>query len=136
LFFQLQMPPTLGAAAAWLVAMVFAVLLGSAITNLLNISLLWTLSGEGIGTLLNAATWLLSGITLPLLFFPDWTQSLINALPFRYIMDVPFRFYLGQIPAEDLWHHLPFQVGWLLSLMGAGRFLVSRATHRLVVQGG
>ncbi len=75
LFFNLQMPPNISATCAWLVSMLFAVLISAAITNLLNISLLWTISGEGIGYLLTALTWLLSGVTIPLLFFPDWATG-------------------------------------------------------------
>jgi ABC-2 type transport system permease protein len=136
LFFDLQLPPNLYATTAWMVSMLVAILLGAAITNLLNISLLWTISGEGIGTLLSASGWLLSGITLPLLFFPDWTQAFLNALPFRYIMDVPFRFYLGQIPPAEIWGHLPIQLLWLGILMGSGHVILGRAIRRLVVQGG
>ena len=136
LFFNMQMPSNLPATSAWITSMIFAVLLGSALTNLLNISLLWTISGEGLGALLSASAWLLSGLTIPLLFFPDWAQSAINTLPFRYIMDIPFRFYLGQLPADQIWHHLPWQIGWLITLIALGQIILHRATRRLVAQGG
>ena len=136
LFFNLQMPPNISATCAWLVSMVFAVLISAAITNLLNISLLWTISGEGIGYLLTALTWLLSGVTIPLLFFPDWAQATINILPFRYIMDIPFRFYLGHIPPEQIWYHLPFQIAYLIALITVGHLVLTRGIRRLVAQGG
>lgn len=136
LFFNMQMPPNLASTCAWLISMLFAVLIGSALTNLLNISLLWTISGEGLGGLLSALAWLLSGLTIPLLFFPDWAQTTINALPFRYVMDIPFRFYLGQLSPDQIWYHLPFQIGWLITLIGSGHVILNRATHRLVAQGG
>jgi ABC-2 type transport system permease protein len=136
LFFNMQLPPNLYATSAFIVAMLCAILISAAITNLLNISTLWTLSGDGVGALLSAATWLLSGMTLPLLFFPDWAQTAINALPFRYMMDIPFRFYLGQIPPSDIWTHLPFQLAWIGILTGLGHVILNRATRRLVVQGG
>ena len=136
LFFNLQMPPNISATCAWLVSMLFAVLISAAITNLLNISLLWTISGEGIGYLLTALTWLLSGVTIPLLFFPDWAQATINILPFRYIMDIPFRFYLGHIPPEQIWYHLPFQIAYLIALITVGHLVLTRGIHRLVAQGG
>lgn len=136
LFFDMALPTTAYATAAWGVSMIFAVIIGAALTNLLNISMMWTISGEGLGTLLSASAWLLSGITLPLLFFPDWSQGFLNALPFRYMMDVPFRFYLGQIPPSDLWHHLPNQLFWAFALIGMGHFALDKATRRLVVQGG
>lgn len=136
LFFDMQMPPTLYSTFSWAISMIIAILIAAALTNLLNISMLWTISGEGLGALLSASAWLLCGITLPLLFFPDWTQATLNALPFRYIMDVPFRFYLAQIPPEEIWQHLPYQLGWLIAFIGGGRLLLNRGIRKLVAQGG
>lgn len=135
-FFDMGLPPDLPAASAWLVSMVFAVLIGAAITNLLNISLLWTLSGEGIGVLVAASVCLLSGLTIPLVFFPDWAQVVIDLLPFRYMMDIPFRFYLGHLAADQIWAHLPFQIGHLIALVAAGHLILNRGIRRLVAQGG
>lgn len=136
LFFGLEMPPDFPSFLAWFISMICAVLIGAAITNLLNISMLWTISGEGISTLISATTWLLSGITLPLVFFPDWAQGFLNALPFRFVMDVPFRFYMGHIPPAEIWSYLPIQLAWISGLILTGQFMLKRATHRLVVQGG
>ena len=136
LFFNLQMPPNIPATCTWLVSMLFAVLISAAITNLLNISLLWTISGEGISYLVFGLTWIFSGIIIPLPFFPDWAQATINILPFRYIMDIPFRFYLGHIPPEQIWYHLPFQIAYLIALITTGHLILTRGIHRLVAQGG
>lgn len=136
LFFNMQMPPNIPTACAWLVSMLFAVLISAAITNLLNISLLWTISGEGLGLLLSSLTWLFSGIIIPLLFFPDWAQATLNILPFRYILDIPFRFYLSHIPPEEIWYHLPFQITYLIALITAGHLILTLGIRRLVAQGG
>ena len=48
LFFGLQAPASPGAAAAWALATVGAILLGGALSNLVNISLMWTIAGEGL----------------------------------------------------------------------------------------
>lgn len=136
LFFGLQMPPSWASTGAWALSMIGALLIGAAITNLLNISLLWTISGEGIAILVSACTWLLSGIVLPLLFFPEWAQTVIDALPFRYVMDIPFRFYMGQIPPHEIGYHFPIQLAWLLVLVALGRIVLAHGTRRLVVQGG
>ena len=54
LFPGLQAPPTLASGLAFVAAMFGALLLSCAITNLMNISLLWTISGEGITGLVPA----------------------------------------------------------------------------------
>ena len=135
-FFEMDLPPDFLAAGAWFISMIFAVLISAALTNLLNISLLWTLSGEGISVLLAASAGLLSGLTIPLVFFPDWSQAFIAFLPYRYVMDIPFRFYLGHLSADQIWNHLPFQIGHLIALIAAGRLILNRGIRRLVAQGG
>jgi ABC-2 type transport system permease protein len=136
LFFGLRLPSTGAAACGWLVLTGAAVLLSSAITTLLNISLLWTVSGDGIARLMPTVAYLFSGMILPLPLYPDWAQKLINFLPFRGLIDVPFRVYLGHLPAQQVPALLLQQLIWIAVLIGFGRWLLGRARLRLVVQGG
>ncbi|MCZ6633752.1 MAG: hypothetical protein O7G87_10120 [bacterium] len=136
LFFGLQAPPNLASTCAWMLATLGAILLSSAITNLMTISLLWTISGQGVGIILNSATWLLSGQYVPLPFFPDWCQPILNVLPFRNVIDVPFRFYMGHIPPEEIFIFFPIQIAWTVALILLGQFVLSHGVKRLVVQGG
>ena len=73
-------------------------LLGCALTTLINISLLWTISGEGAVMLMTALVTFLSGMIIPLPLFPDWAQPIVQALPFAGLVDLPFRVYTGHIP--------------------------------------
>jgi ABC-2 type transport system permease protein len=129
-------PPTLAAGLAFACALVFAVVLGCAITALINISLLWTLSGEGIVMVTTSAVSLLSGMIVPLPLFPDWAQSVIQWLPFAGLADLPFRVYTGNIPLDALALVLARQLGWTVVLVAAGRWLLARGMRRVVVQGG
>lgn len=135
-FFGLRPPPTLAAAGGWLALTVIAVLLSSAITALVNISLLWTISGEGIARLMPAIAYLFSGMILPLPLYPEWAQKWVNFLPFRGLIDVPFRVYLGHLPAHQVPILLLQQAAWTVVLIGSGRWLLGRARRRLIVQGG
>jgi len=129
-------PPTLGAGLAFACALVCAVMLGCAITALINISLLWTLSGEGIVMVTTSAVSLLSGMIVPLPLFPDWAQSVLQWLPFAGLADLPFRVYTGNIPLDALALVLARQLGWTVVLVAAGRWLLARGMRRVVVQGG
>lgn len=97
---------------------------------------MWTLAGEGILRLISAASTIFSGAIIPIPFFPDWAQTILYALPFRGLMDTPFRLYTGHIPAAQAWSHLAHQWAWTLALVGLGRWLLTRGMRRLVVQGG
>jgi ABC-2 type transport system permease protein len=136
LFFGMQPPASPAAAAAWIASTGLALLLASAIATLLTISLLWTVSGQGVAHLVSALVWLLSGLVVPVPLYPDWLQPLLAFLPFRGIMDVPFRIYLGHIPPGQWAASLAHQAAWTIGLIALGRWVLSRGTRRLVVQGG
>jgi ABC-2 type transport system permease protein len=135
-FLGLGLPVSWTAAGAFCVAMVAAALLSAAIATLMTTTLLWTVSGEGIWQLLALTMWLFSGTLIPLPFFPEWLQPLVNALPFRGLMDVPFRIWSGHIPPSAVIPNLASVVGWTVALIGLGRLLIARGTRKLVVQGG
>jgi len=136
LFFGLQPPPSLASTGAWMAATLGALLLSSALATLLTISLLWTISGEGVSLLVPAAIFIFSGMTVPLPLLPDWAQPILNFLPFRGLADVPFRLYMGHIPPEQAIGELAHQAVWTVALVALGRWLLARGMHRLVVQGG
>jgi len=71
LAYALPPPVSLTAALSFIFSLSAAILLSSAITTLVIISLFWTISGEGIQRLLPHITLLLSGMTVPL----PWSDS-------------------------------------------------------------
>ena len=136
LFFGLRPPPSAASGLSWVAATIGALLLGCAITNLVSISMLWTISGEGVSALLPVCVWVLSGMIIPIPLLPDWAQSVLNFLPFRGLIDTPFRLYMGHIPQAQLPLVLAHQAAWTIALVALGRWILARGTHRLVVQGG
>lgn len=136
LFFGLDAPASPASGAAWLLSTAAALLLSCALSTLMTLSLLWTLSGEGISRFVPSLVYVLSGMVIPLPLFPEWAQPLLNALPFRGLIDVPFRLYLGHIPPEQIAAVLAHQLGWTAALVMLGRWLLARGTRRLVIQGG
>ncbi len=136
LFFGLQLPPSLASAAAWALATFGALLLSCAVSTLITLSLFWTISGEGVAALMSVAVMLFSGMTVPLPLFPDRMQAILNFLPFRGLVDVPFRLYMGHIPPEGAFPLFAHQIAWTGVLVAVGHWLVARGARRLVVQGG
>jgi ABC-2 type transport system permease protein len=136
IFFGLRPPASWVSTGAWAVATLGALLLSSAISTLLSISLLWTIAGEGVSVLILGAVFILSGGIVPLPLFPDWAQPLLNVLPFRGLVDVPFRLYMGHIPDEEIILALVHQSVWIVGLVVLGRLVLARGKRRLVVQGG
>ena len=136
LFLGMEAPASWSAAVAFAVAMAGALLLSCAITTLLTISLMWTVSGQGVTQLMTAAVTVFSGNIVPLPFFPDWAQPVLSFMPFRGLADAPYRLYLGHIPPGDLPSHLAHQLAWVIALVLLGRWALSRGLRRMVIQGG
>lgn len=133
---SLHLPQSWQAAGAFGLSMMGALLLSCAVTMLVNLSLLWSVGGDGVSTLLAAMVTIFSGMVIPLPLFPGWLQSTLAWLPFAGIADTPYRLYTGNYPASDMWLLLARQIVWVVVLVVLGRWLVRRAARQIVVQGG
>ncbi len=134
--FGLGLPPSVPAVLAFAASVLGALLLSASISVLMTISLMWTISGDGLSRLLSIVTMFLSGSFVPLPLFPEWAQPALTALPFRGVMDTPFRLYLGHLPATSVLPAIGHQLLWTALLVMAGRIILARGITRLVVQGG
>lgn len=129
-------PPSWAAAAAWLASQAVALALSAAITTALNISLVWTISGQGVRMIVPHLVTVLSGMIVPLPILPEGLQRLLHALPFAYLIDVPYRLFTGDIPAGAAPGFVAAGLAWTAAIVAAGRLLMARAARRLVIQGG
>jgi ABC-2 type transport system permease protein len=131
------LPPVSPAAlGAFMLALLGAVVLSTALTMLLTVSLMWTLSGEGINSIAPSLIIIFSGMIVPLPLFPDWMQPLLNWLPFSGLLDRPFRLFTGHLAIDALFSVLLHQAVWIGVLVFLGRFLVQRGLQKLIIQGG
>lgn len=111
-------------------------LLASAITMIMHIALLWTVSGDGFNRLMPGIVPVLSGLTIPLPLFPDWMQTFLYWQPFRGVADVPLRIYSGHIAATEAGFEILLQLAWTAIIIAFGYWLLIRGRRKLVVQGG
>jgi ABC-2 type transport system permease protein len=126
---RLAPPPSPAAAAGFAVALGCALALASAISVLVNISLMWTVSGDGVVMLVSTVVAMLSGLLIPLPLFPDGAQRVLAWLPFAGI-------YTGDLAPAELALVVARQLGWTALLIALGRWLLGRGLGRVVVQGG
>jgi ABC-2 type transport system permease protein len=78
----------------------------------------------------------LSGLLLPLSFFPAGLQRWISCLPFPHISYTPLLIYLGKAQGSAAWQSLGAQALWALALFAAGRMYWEFSMRRLSIQGG
>lgn len=79
---------------------------------------------------------ILSGLIIPLNFFPPWLGTLSNWLPLQHISYTPLLIYMGKIPAGHLGKTLLIEFAWALGLFWLGHIFWGVARHKLIVQGG
>lgn len=132
----LKPPASFSAGVFFTISLFGIVALSAAITTLINISVIWSISGQGLNTLAMPVVTFFSGMVIPLPFFPDWMQPFLNVQPFRGLVDVPYRIYLGDLAGIDALLGIGHQITWTFILVLLGRKLMKRAMAQLVVQGG
>ena len=134
--YAMPAPPTLACAGAFGIALFIAVLLGAALTMLMHVTILWTLSIDGVQRIMPAFIMLLSGMLIPLPVFPDWMQPILYALPFRCVVDLPYRAYSGDIAPVQALRDTALALAWTVAIVWFGRALMRRGFRRVVVHGG
>ncbi|WP_392533481.1 ABC transporter permease [Nostoc sp. C117] len=135
-FSSLSFPPSFAAFVAFFLSLIGAILLSSALTMLLTVSMMWTLSGEGLNSILPNFIIIFSGMIVPLPLFPEWIKPFLNALPFSGLIDQPFRLFIGNLLPNALFNVLLHQALWIFIIVIVGRLLVNRGVKKLVIQGG
>jgi ABC-2 type transport system permease protein len=133
---QLHAPASILHGILFLISIGLGLLFSTVLYASVTISLLWTVSGEGAARLVPPLVFFLSGMIIPLPLFPEYLQPIIRALPFRGMIDVPFRIYLGQLAPGGILVGFVQQIVWIVLFILLGRWLVSRGLRRLVAQGG
>jgi len=98
-----------------------------------RVGLTW---GEGPTYMFSLLGSILSGAYLPLQLWPDFMQRVLLVQPFAGLMDIPFRLYLGLIPAQEGFWAIGLQMFWIVVFVTAGRALLNRRVSQLIVQGG
>ncbi len=134
--FHLDLSITLTRFLIFIPSLILSAFLMVFLVLLYHIICLFTLDEKGVVNILMVMTDILSGLVIPIPFFPDFLQKICNVLPFRYVSDFPFRFYVGNITIQEGLYGLLIQAIWIIILVILGRILMKIALKKTVVQGG
>jgi ABC-2 type transport system permease protein len=94
---------------------------------------------KSILALIRAKFWLielLSGLLIPLSFFPGPLQKISHWLPFEHIAYTPLQIYLGKLGLADAGWALARELGWVALLLWLGHLWWDRATQKITIHGG
>ncbi len=89
--------------------------------------------------LIRAKFWLielLSGLLIPLSFFPRSLQIISSWLPFEHIANTPLQIYLGRLSLTQTLRLLAIEYFWVAALIFLGHLWWTRATRKITIHGG
>ncbi len=134
--YNLNLSITLPRLLVFLLSFILSTFVMTFLILLYHIICLYTLDEKGIVNIFMVLSDILSGLSIPLPFFPNTLQKIANILPFRYVSDFPFQLYVGNISINSGLIGIGMQIVWIIILVILGRILMSRALKKAVIQGG
>ena len=94
---------------------------------------------KSILALIRAKYWLielLSGLLIPIAFFPQKLQRVMAWLPFEHIANTPLQIYLGKLDRAQAWRALGTQWLWVVALLILAHVWWDRASRKITIHGG
>jgi len=148
--FRLMLPVAMGAMwfdlstpDRWLsyplfgLSVLLAVVISFGVRYLVNLTAFWLLDVRGAMTLWLFGSTLLSGLVVPIRFFPEWTQWLLwLGTPFPAVVQAPLDVYVEYSDLSGQLLVLADQAFWVVLALSLCRWVQHRAVLKLVIQGG
>lgn len=94
---------------------------------------------KSILALIRAKYWLielLSGLLIPISFFPGSLQKIMAVLPFEHIAYTPLQIYLGKLGGAHALRALGIQWLWVIVLLALAHLWWERASRKITIHGG
>jgi len=132
----LMLPPSIECFALFIISTIISSILVASISMISYVITLYTLSSAGVFAFMVAIGSLLSGGVVPIPMMPKAVQTVLNFFPFRYVSDLPYRIYIGNINGLDALIQIVIQIAWTIGLIIVGKLIMNRKLKKLVVQGG
>ncbi|MCL2840207.1 MAG: ABC transporter permease [Defluviitaleaceae bacterium] len=134
--FRLVLPSSFITVVLFIISLILSLSVVVAFSMLIYISTFYTMNSKGIRIVVGIAADFLMGSYIPIPFFPDTLRTMIEFSPFGAMKNTPLLIFSGYLTGADLVQSMLLQIFWLLFMLLAGRFFMSRALKRVVVQGG
>lgn len=136
LFYNITIPHSILQWSAFLLSIIFSLIISFAWRFLVNLAAFWTPNALGIGRFAFGLSWTFSGFFMPLALFPDWLAQFSRLTPFGATLYIPIQIFLGSVQGRALYESLMIQLFWIVALIILDHFVLSRGVKKLVIQGG
>lgn len=119
---------------------VVSLIIGAVMSSTISMIGVWisfkTMTPKGAFGIVSTVTNLLAGVFIPIPLMPHSVQNVLMWTPFRYISDLPFRIYIGNVTISQALMQIGIAFAWILILIVVGKLLLKLAFKKTVIQGG
>lgn len=136
LLFEVTIPSEPLRWLAFAVSVCLAIVVSFAIRFIVNLASFWLLDYRGTYLMAIVVSHVLSGLIVPLSFFPGGLGDAVRALPFAAMLQAPIDIYVGAPLGGSIALVLLLQAMWAVLLLAAGQAILAAGTRKLVLQGG
>jgi ABC-2 type transport system permease protein len=128
--------PAISDFSGFLISILFAILVSSAFSFLMNATAFWLIDNSGVITIASIITMLFSGFLIPLAFFPPWLARVAAVLPFQATTSIPVQVFLGRLQGQAFAEAIALQAFWAIALTFLALVVMRTAAQKIVIQGG
>lgn len=120
----------------FLIAQILAKLLYDVIDYIFGLISFYTMASFGLVQIKEVIINFLSGMLIPIAFFPEWAGKIVNYLPFVGMAQNPTLIYLGRMEISEALMAVAMQIMWIVLLEAFAHFFYLKAIKIVTIQGG
>ena len=118
------------------IAQIIAKMLFDVIDYIFGLIAFYTMASFGLNQIKEVITNFLSGMLIPIAFFPEWAAGIVNYLPFVGMAQNPTLIFLGKMSITEALFSIGLQIVWLILLETFAHFFYLKVIKIVTIQGG
>lgn len=120
----------------FVITLLLGLLVTVAFCMLVYVLAFFTISPQGLRLIFTSLVEFFAGAVIPLPFFPEKWQTIMELLPFASMQNVALRIYSGSMSVPEMRKAILVQAAWLAVLLVSGSLLSRFAERKVTIQGG
>lgn len=120
----------------FLVSFLMAVIINYCFDFMAGILCIYTESIWGVNIMKEVVVLLLSGATIPIVFFPEPLQTIMKYLPFQAIYNAPLQVILSDVVSVQMLKNILLQLIWTIIMFILSSLMWKRLITTITINGG
>ncbi|WP_141434350.1 ABC-2 family transporter protein [Bacillus sp. 03113] len=134
--FPIKLSASLSNWGMFFLSILFSFLINTQINLLTGITTFFLENNTGLIRAKRIFIDFLSGLLIPISFFPGWAQEIVKFLPFQGISYIPSMIFTNGFSQQEAFQAIILQLVWVIILIIPIQILWRLAKKQLIIQGG